>query len=108
LPFKRLNAGWSSPVARQAHNLKVVSSNLAPATKLSSVIQKPRFLAKRGFRVPRANSQNPRKIAVKLKRDAAAPRLKSVLKFVLAGWHPMRIRSRDPHLLAQAGHIVFT
>ena len=27
-------AGWSSPVARQAHNLKVVSSNLAPATKL--------------------------------------------------------------------------
>jgi hypothetical protein len=29
-----LNAGWSSPVARQAHNLKVVSSNLAPATKI--------------------------------------------------------------------------
>ena len=28
-------AGWSSPVARQAHNLKVVSSNLAPATNLS-------------------------------------------------------------------------
>ena len=27
------HAGWSSPVARQAHNLKVVSSNLAPATK---------------------------------------------------------------------------
>jgi hypothetical protein len=29
----RFIAGWSSPVARQAHNLKVVSSNLAPATK---------------------------------------------------------------------------
>ena len=28
----KTNAGWSSPVARQAHNLKVVSSNLAPAT----------------------------------------------------------------------------
>lgn len=25
-------AGWSSQVARQAHNLKVVSSNLTPAT----------------------------------------------------------------------------
>ena len=25
-------AGWSSPVARRAHNPKVVSSNLAPAT----------------------------------------------------------------------------
>ena len=25
-------AGWSSLVARQAHNLKVVSSNLTPAT----------------------------------------------------------------------------
>jgi hypothetical protein len=30
----RFDAGWSSPVARQAHNLKVASSNLAPATKL--------------------------------------------------------------------------
>ena len=28
-------AGWSSPVARQAHNLKVVGSNPTPATKLS-------------------------------------------------------------------------
>jgi hypothetical protein len=27
-----LNAGWSSPVARQAHNLKVVGSNPTPAT----------------------------------------------------------------------------
>ena len=28
------DAGWSSPVARQAHNLKVVGSNPAPATNL--------------------------------------------------------------------------
>ena len=28
----RVDAGWSSPVARQAHNLKVVGSNPAPAT----------------------------------------------------------------------------
>ena len=27
-------AGWSSPVAREAHNLEVVSSNLAPATRM--------------------------------------------------------------------------
>ena len=27
------HAGWSSPVARQAHNLKVTGSNPAPATK---------------------------------------------------------------------------
>ena len=26
------DAGWSSPVARQAHNLKVVGSNPTPAT----------------------------------------------------------------------------
>ncbi|MGO7732517.1 hypothetical protein ACC704_31030, partial [Rhizobium johnstonii] len=26
--------GWSSPVARQAHNLKAAGSNPAPATKL--------------------------------------------------------------------------
>jgi predicted GIY-YIG superfamily endonuclease len=30
-----LIAGWSSPVARQAHNLKVVGSNPAPATNFS-------------------------------------------------------------------------
>ena len=29
-----LIAGWSSPVARQAHNLKVVGSNPAPATNI--------------------------------------------------------------------------
>ena len=29
-----LIAGWSSPVARQAHNLKVVGSNPAPATNV--------------------------------------------------------------------------
>ena len=29
------HAGWSSPVARQAHNLKVVGSNPTPATKFT-------------------------------------------------------------------------
>jgi hypothetical protein len=29
------DAGWSSPVARQAHNLKVVGSNPTPATNYS-------------------------------------------------------------------------
>ena len=33
------DAGWSSPVARQAHNLKVISSNLVPATKIPKLIQ---------------------------------------------------------------------
>jgi hypothetical protein len=33
---QRFGAGWSSPVARQAHNLKVVGSNPTPATKLKA------------------------------------------------------------------------
>ena len=33
LHIDRLAAGWSSPVARQAHNLKVAGSNPAPAPK---------------------------------------------------------------------------
>jgi hypothetical protein len=36
-------AGWSSPVARQAHNLKVIGSNPIPATKadlLSALFEK--------------------------------------------------------------------
>ena len=32
--FAPVDAGWSSPVARQAHNLKVIGSNPIPATKL--------------------------------------------------------------------------
>ena len=35
-PFWGRDAGWSSPVARQAHNLKVTGSNPVPAT-----IEKP-------------------------------------------------------------------
>ncbi len=34
------DAGWSSPVARQAHNLKVVGSNPAPATKFMALTQR--------------------------------------------------------------------
>ena len=41
------DAGWSSPVARQAHNLKVVSSNLAPATKSYLPKGVARILSKR-------------------------------------------------------------
>src|SRR6202007_2450563 len=38
---KSIGAGWSSPVARQAHNLKVVGSNPTPATNFS--VQAKRF-----------------------------------------------------------------
>ena len=34
-----VDAGWSSPVARQAHNLKAAGSNPAPATKSSREIK---------------------------------------------------------------------
>ena len=48
--FKKHDAGWSSPVARQAHNLKVVGSNPTPATNYINKIndldhpQRLRFL----------------------------------------------------------------
>ena len=32
-------AGWSSPVARQAHNLKAAGSNPAPATNFFTYLQ---------------------------------------------------------------------
>ena len=35
-----INAGWSSPVARQAHNLKVVGSNPTPATNIKKAAPK--------------------------------------------------------------------
>ena len=42
-----LGAGWSSPVARQAHNLKVTGSNPVPATKLTD--PEPGPLTRTGF-----------------------------------------------------------
>ena len=36
---REFGAGWSSPVARQAHNLKVAGSNPAPATNVSTYLQ---------------------------------------------------------------------
>ena len=38
------DAGWSSPVARQAHNLKVAGSNPAPATKNHHIYQIDRLI----------------------------------------------------------------
>ena len=40
-------AGWSSPVARQAHNLKVTGSNPVPATK--SKAKRPVAAKRRAF-----------------------------------------------------------
>src|SRR3954470_21941301 len=44
-------AGWSSPVARQAHNLKAAGSNPAPATndacKISSITHSPSLTRER-------------------------------------------------------------
>src|SRR6056300_903260 len=39
------DAGWSSPVARQAHNLKVVGSNPTPATTLTCSASMAKSLA---------------------------------------------------------------
>ncbi len=36
-PAVVFDAGWSSPVARQAHNLKVAGSNPAPATNFPDI-----------------------------------------------------------------------
>src|SRR3954465_8113518 len=40
------DAGWSSPVARQAHNLKVAGSNPAPATNETAVLRGGFFVAR--------------------------------------------------------------
>ena len=37
------DAGWSSPVARQAHNLKAAGSNPAPATNIKKARQMAGF-----------------------------------------------------------------
>src|SRR3546814_1027746 len=45
-----VDAGWSSPVARQAHNLKVVGSNPTPATNKKARVP----MGSRAFCLPNA------------------------------------------------------
>ncbi len=52
------DAGWSSPVARQAHNLKVTGSNPVPATKLSPLDQSASS-GLTGFFMARATTHPP-------------------------------------------------
>src|SRR5712675_288513 len=63
LAARPVSAGWSSPVARQAHNLKVIGSNPIPATRynadLSALIQKPPFGA--AFYFPGIATESPRR-----------------------------------------------
>src|SRR5262245_32934663 len=52
-PYPRashFDAGWSSPVARQAHNLKVVGSNPTPATNMSARLSPGQTGAKSSLR----------------------------------------------------------
>jgi hypothetical protein len=61
------NAGWSSLVARQAHNLKVAGSNPAPATKLNSLKSRGLRQRNRQQKAARIMQQN----AAKVTRNAA-------------------------------------
>jgi hypothetical protein len=60
-------AGWSSPVARQAHNLKVVGSNPTPATKCllkhNVLRQVPEAAAVSGFAMSDRCPKNARPLA---------------------------------------------
>jgi hypothetical protein len=56
-------AGWSSPVARQAHNLKVAGSNPAPATKLKKLNYSPKTQTANGNEVRYARSQRAKSAA---------------------------------------------
>ena len=50
IKFYHLDAGWSSPVARQAHNLKAAGSNPTPATKIMPASCGPFFYQKSKIR----------------------------------------------------------
>ena len=70
-------AGWSSPVARQAHNLKVTGSNPVPATNITS---KSSHQAKSlvGFCRPISQSKNDARITqaqILALNSAVGPRL---------------------------------
>ena len=56
---KHVVAGWSSPVARQAHNLKVVGSNPTPATNKQGSLRRAFFVAPDLIRGPPSDLYRP-------------------------------------------------
>ena len=65
-PYRAHDAGWSSPVARQAHNLKVTGSNPVPAT-IDTNRARPKGRAL--LLLPRRDGENAPKLT-----DSALPR----------------------------------
>ena len=72
----KLTAGWSSPVARQAHNLKVAGSNPAPATTDN---RRPAIARSGAFsfcaapvQAERIAARSPRNSSRRLQRTAAS------------------------------------
>ncbi len=55
-------AGWSSPVARQAHNLKVTGSNPVPATNLTA--RRRRANAGSPLKLTRINTESPKIVRI--------------------------------------------
>ena len=78
-----LAAGWSSLVARKAHNLEVPGSNPGPATKIEGGLGGPFFYGASGFPVkkfsPRRHEDHEgKKVTAKSARDATNSLLKSI------------------------------
>src|SRR5665647_1423630 len=69
IPLKTTNAGWSSPVARQAHNLKVIGSNPIPATKFNGV--KSQTWRRSAFWAPCAEPMSSQQRAMAARREQA-------------------------------------
>ena len=67
------DAGWSSPVARQAHNLKVAGSNPAPATSFTCTSRSASTRPLAGVSCVLAQRQDRRQIAPHLDRQPARP-----------------------------------
>jgi hypothetical protein len=80
-----ISAGWSSPVARQAHNLKAAGSNPAPATNDPIILPEPPFsspgaavLARFGSKIdapgpPSAKYRNAAEVAPQFQANLTTP-----------------------------------
>ena len=93
-PNAVLGAGWSSPVARQAHNLKVVGSNPTPATK-----QKPRSGGV--FCCANDMAGRPRRTAWAMATAAPSMGSRGKQRF----FHPSPEQRKSPHVIVPDDHL---
>src|SRR3546814_6747842 len=102
-----VDAGWSSPVARQAHNLKVAGSNPAPATNAIK-LHTPPLQAALSFQANTHKTHRRRScnVSAKNRTEEHTSELKSLMRnqYAVCCWKKKNISKNPPRVVTITTH----